>query len=45
MGTTKLNLYAGSRPSGKINTKAIDAMGELGYDLTAHHSKSLDEVR
>jgi len=36
---------AGSRPSGKINPKAIAAMKELGYDLTSHHSKTLDEVK
>lgn len=36
---------AGSRPSGKINPKAIDAMMELGYDLNKHDSKSLDEVK
>jgi arsenate reductase (thioredoxin) len=36
---------AGSRPSGKINPKAISAMKELGYDLSAHQSKSLDEVK
>jgi protein-tyrosine-phosphatase len=35
---------AGSRPSGKVNPKAIDAMREVGYDLTAHYSKSLDEL-
>ena len=35
---------AGSRPSGVVNPKAIAAMAELGYDLTAHDSKSLDEV-
>jgi protein-tyrosine-phosphatase len=35
---------AGSRPSGKINPKAIAAMAELGYDLTQHASKSLDAV-
>lgn len=33
---------AGSRPSGRINPKAIDAMRELGYDLTAHSSKGLE---
>jgi len=32
---------AGSRPSGKINPKAVDAMRELGYDLTTHQSKSV----
>jgi len=36
---------AGSRPSGKVNPKAITAMNELGYDLSSHHSKSLDEVK
>ncbi len=36
---------AGSRPSGKINPKAISAMKELGYDLSTHQSKSLDEVK
>ena len=36
---------AGSRPSGKVNPKAIAAMAELGYDLSAHSSKSLDEVK
>lgn len=35
---------AGSRPSGKVNPKAIEAMKELGYDLTTHYSKSLDEL-
>ena len=36
---------AGSKPSGVINAKAIEAMRELNYDLTKHHSKSLDEVK
>jgi arsenate reductase (thioredoxin) len=35
---------AGSRPSGKVNPKAIEAMRELGYDLSTHHSKSLAEL-
>jgi arsenate reductase (thioredoxin) len=35
---------AGSRPSGKINPKAIAAMKELGYDLNTHGSKSLEEI-
>ena len=34
---------AGSRPSGRINPKAIAAMKELGYDLAKHSSKGLDE--
>ncbi|HMU74068.1 MAG TPA: arsenate reductase ArsC [Ferruginibacter sp.] len=36
---------AGSRPSGIVNPKAIAAMRELGYDLSQHDSKSLDEVK
>ncbi|MCK6369924.1 MAG: arsenate reductase ArsC [Gammaproteobacteria bacterium] len=35
---------AGSRPSGQVNPKAVAAMAELGYDLAAHASKSLDEL-
>jgi arsenate reductase len=34
---------AGSRPSGKVNPRAVEFMRELGYDLTTHGSKSLDE--
>lgn len=37
-------LSAGSRPSGQINPKAVRFMAELGYDLTVHGSKSLDEI-
>jgi arsenate reductase (thioredoxin) len=36
---------AGSKPSGIVNPKAIAAMQELGYDLSTHDSKSLDEVK
>jgi protein-tyrosine-phosphatase len=36
---------AGSKPSGKINPKAITAMVEIGYNLTRHTSKSLQEVQ
>ena len=36
---------AGSRPSGIINPKAIAAMKDIGYDLTTHTSKSLEEVK
>jgi protein-tyrosine-phosphatase len=46
LGGEDLEAYsAGSRPSGKINPKAIAAMKELGYDLSTHASKSLDEVK
>ncbi len=34
---------AGSMPSGRVNPKAVEAMKELGYDLTTHASKGLDE--
>jgi protein-tyrosine-phosphatase len=34
---------AGSRPSGRINPRAVEAMREVGYDLTTHTSKGLDE--
>lgn len=36
---------AGSKPSGIVNPKAIAAMLELGYDLSIHDSKSLEEVK
>jgi protein-tyrosine-phosphatase len=34
---------AGSRPSGQVNPRAVQFMRELGYDLTAHTSKSSDD--
>jgi len=34
---------AGSRPSGRVNPKAVEAMRELGYDLTTHSSKGLED--
>jgi protein-tyrosine-phosphatase len=34
---------AGSRPSGRVNPRAIEFMREVGYDLTTHTSKSLDQ--
>ena len=44
-GAGRVEAYsAGSRPSGKVNPKAIEAMSELGYDLSQHSSKSLDEI-
>ena len=43
-GAGRVEAYsAGSRPSGRINPKAVAAMKELGYDLTAHRSKGLGE--
>ena len=35
---------AGSKPSGQINPKAMRFMAELGYDLSGHESKSLDQI-
>ena len=41
-GDTVEAFSSGSRPSGRVNPKAVAAMKEVGYDLTAHHSKGLD---
>ena len=35
---------SGSRPSGKVNPKAIESMREIGYDLSGHQSKPLTEI-
>jgi len=35
---------AGSRPSGVVNPRAVEAMNEVGYDLTTHRSKSISEA-
>ena len=44
-GGENIDVYsAGSKPSGIVNPKAIAAMNELGYDLSKHESKSLQEV-
>ena len=44
-GSDRVDAYsAGSKPSGRINPKAIAAMEEKGYDLTRHGSKSLTDV-
>lgn len=45
LGGKSVEVYsAGSRPSGKVNPKAIEAMREIGYDLMSHESKSLDDL-
>lgn len=44
-GETVKAFSAGSKPSGRVNQKAIVAMKELGYDLKKHRSKSLDQVK
>lgn len=44
-GAGKVNVYSsGSRPSGKVNEKAVAIMAELDYDLGSHESKSLTEI-
>ena len=46
LGGENVEAYsAGSKPAGIVNPKAIAAMKELGYDLSTHDSKSLDEVK
>jgi len=46
LGGDSVKAYsAGSKPSGRVNQKAIVAMKELGYDLKKHRSKSLDQVK
>lgn len=44
-GADKVEAHSsGSRPSGKVNERAIEYMREIGYDLSAHCSKSLAEI-
>ena len=43
-GDAVIAASAGSRPSGKVNPKAIAAMAELGYDLSTHTSTGLDAI-
>lgn len=46
LGGDRVEAYsAGSKPSGIINPKAIAAMKELGYDLSTHQSKSIEEAK
>jgi protein-tyrosine-phosphatase len=43
IGGGRVEAYsAGSRPSGRVNPRAVEAMRELGYDLTTHASKGLE---
>ena len=44
-GAAQLEAFsAGSKPSGRVNPRAVAAMAERGYDLTTHESKSLQQV-
>jgi arsenate reductase len=36
---------AGSKPAGYVHPLAIQAMKEIGIDISLHHSKHLDEFR
>ena len=45
LGGENVEAYsAGSRPSGVVNPKAIESMKAIGYDLSTHESKSLDNL-
>lgn len=35
---------AGSSPFGKVDSRAINVMSELGYDLSSHSSTSVNEL-
>ena len=43
-GHDVIAMSAGSRPSGTINPRAIAFMSERQIDLSAQHSKSLDDI-
>ena len=43
-GQDVIAMSAGSRPSGTINPRAIQFMSERQIDLSAQHSKSLDDI-
>jgi protein-tyrosine-phosphatase len=44
-GGTRVEVYSsGSRPSGRVNPRAIEFMREVGFDLSQHRSKALAEV-
>jgi protein-tyrosine-phosphatase len=43
-GAGRVEAYsAGSRPSGRVNPRAVASMQEIGYDLSVHRSKSLSD--
>ena len=45
LGGDRVEAYsAGSHASGVVNPKAIASMKEIGYDLSSHNSKSLDDL-
>lgn len=45
MGTGVVEAYsAGSKPSGVVSPKAIEAMKEVGIDISSHASKGFDKL-
>lgn len=45
LGKTQVTPFsAGSKPSGQVNPRAIQFMGERGIDLTLQASKGLDDL-
>jgi arsenate reductase len=34
---------AGSKPAGYVHPKAIEVLGEIGIDISGHHSKHMNE--
>jgi len=45
LGSELIQPYScGSKPSGKVNEKAIISMKGIGYDLSTHHSKDLNAL-
>jgi protein-tyrosine-phosphatase len=45
LGQGKIQAYsAGSRPSGRVNPRALEFMREIGYDLGTHQSKGLEAL-
>jgi len=43
-GTSVDAFSAGSRPAGVVNATAILSMRDIGYDLSTHASKGLDDL-
>jgi protein-tyrosine-phosphatase len=44
-GGDAVEVYSsGSKPSGRVNPRAIEYMKERGYDLSRHTSKPLDQL-
>lgn len=45
LGQGKVEAYsAGSRPSGRVNPRAVEFMSEIGYHLGMHQSKGLEAL-